>query len=53
MKSVTYKIGNTTIYIEGPDITNEEREQRIYEIKKIIWENWCEMRVETQKKSRT
>ncbi|SFT03785.1 hypothetical protein [Marininema halotolerans] len=46
MKSVTYQIGNTTVHIESPDLSEEERERRITEIKKVIRNNFISMALE-------
>ncbi|SMO63805.1 hypothetical protein [Melghirimyces algeriensis] len=39
----TYQIGNTTIHIVAPDLTEEERQRRLEEVKKVIWSLWVEV----------
>lgn len=36
----TYQIGNTTIHVVAPEVSKEERQQRLEEIKRIIWVMW-------------
>jgi len=40
MVSQSYKIGNTTIQIIPPEITEEERNARLREIAKLVWKLW-------------
>jgi ribosome recycling factor len=41
--SKVYQIGGTTIYIVAPQITEEERMERLKEIKHQIWLIWLNM----------
>lgn len=38
--SNVYQIGGTTIYVVAPQITDEERKERLEEIKRQIWLIW-------------
>ncbi|GGA37374.1 hypothetical protein GCM10007416_07850 [Kroppenstedtia guangzhouensis] len=44
--TATYQIGETTVHIVAPDITEEEREKRLEEIKRIIRRIWMELHQE-------
>ncbi|WP_169713555.1 hypothetical protein [Paludifilum halophilum] len=39
----TFKIGNTTIFVVAPKITEEERQARLEEVKQVIWIIWREL----------
>ncbi|MXQ52419.1 hypothetical protein [Shimazuella alba] len=41
--SNVYQIGGTTIYVVAPQITDEERKERLEEIKRQIWLIWMNM----------
>lgn len=41
--SKVYQIGGTTIYVVAPQITDEEKLERLEEIKKQIWLLWMYM----------
>ncbi|WP_156877700.1 hypothetical protein [Shimazuella kribbensis] len=38
--SKVYEVGGTTIYVVGPQITEEERIERLEDIKRQIWFIW-------------
>jgi hypothetical protein len=38
-----YQIGGTTIYVVAPQVTDEERVERLEEIKRQIWFIWMNM----------
>lgn len=42
----TYKIGGTTIYVVAPQITEDEREKRLEDVKSIIRRIWIELHQE-------
>jgi hypothetical protein len=47
--SKVYQIGGTTIYIVAPQITDEERLERLEEIKRQIWLIWQHMKSDPAK----
>lgn len=47
--SKVYQIGETTIYIVAPQITDEERLERLEEIKRQIWLIWQHMKSDPAK----
>lgn len=53
----TYHIGNTTIHIVAPKITEEERQKRLEEIKQLIiqlkWSNESKLNNEQDKQQKT
>ncbi len=42
-KGRVYQIGNTTIELIAPQISEEEREERLAEIERVVWMIWSSL----------